>query len=63
MECRLLLFLAIDQGLQNLWHFKILTMESIGKLKYGTSRKWLIVERNGRKFGSRGTTSHIWGYF
>ncbi len=27
----------------------------MGNLKCGTSRKWLIVERNGRKFGTRGT--------
>ncbi len=30
--CRLLLFLAIGQVLQNLWHFEILTLESKRKL-------------------------------
>ena len=32
-ECRLLLFLTTGQVLQNLWHFEILTLESLGKPK------------------------------
>ena len=32
-ECSLLLFLAIGQVLKKLWHFKILTLESMGKPK------------------------------
>ena len=32
-ECSLLLFLAISQVLQNLWHFESLTLESMGKPK------------------------------
>ena len=31
----------------------------MGNLKYGISQKRVIVERNGRKFGTRGTTVHI----
>ncbi len=31
----------------------------MGNLKCGISQKRLIVERNGRKFGARGTTVHI----
>ena len=33
----------------------------MGNLKCGISQKWLIVERNGRKFGTRGSTVHICG--
>ncbi len=50
---------AICQKLKILWHFEILTLESMGNLKCGISRKRLIVERNGRKFGTRCTTVHI----
>ena len=32
-EYRLLLFLALDELLQNLWYFEILTLESMGKPK------------------------------
>ncbi len=57
VEYRLSLFLAIGQVL---WHFEILTCESMGKPKmWILSRKWLIVERNGRNFGTRCTTVHI----
>ena len=31
----------------------------MGNLKCGISQKRLIVERNGQKFGARGTTVHI----
>ena len=55
----LLLFLGIGKVLKNLWHFEILAWVSTGNLKCGISRKWLIIERNGRKFGTRGTTVHI----
>ncbi len=43
-ECRLLFFLAIGPSLQNLWHFKILTLESMGKLKI-----WNISKRADRR--------------
>ncbi len=57
-ECRLLLFWAIGQVLQNLWYFDFLTWESIKNLQCGISRKRLIVERNGRKVGTRPTRVH-----
>ncbi len=51
-ECRLLLFLAIGQVLQNLWHFEVLTLESKGKPKmWNISKtadcraKWIIDHR------------------
>ncbi len=50
---------AICQKLKILWHFEILTLESMGNLKCLISQKRLIVERNGRKFGAWGTTVHI----
>ena len=59
-ECSLLLFLAIGQVLPNLWHFEILTLESMGKPKCGVSRTRLTVEGKGQQFGTRGTTGHIW---
>ena len=31
----------------------------MGKLKCGISQKRLIIEQNGRKFGTRGTTVHM----
>ncbi len=41
-------------------HFEILTWESMGKPKMCIlSRKQLIVQRNGHKFGTRCTTVHI----
>ncbi len=58
VEYRLSLFLAIGQVLKILWHFEILTWESMGKPKmWILSRKGLIVERNGWKFGTRCTTA------
>ena len=53
-----LLFLPIGQVLKILWHFETLTQESMGNLKCGISQKRLVIERNGRKFGSRGITVH-----
>ena len=72
-EYRLLLFWQ-SAKIKILWHFKILltqdhmgveisneilTLESMGNLKCGMSQKRLIVERNGRKFGTRDPTVHI----
>ncbi len=48
------LFLAIGWVLKVLWHFKILTWESMGNLKCGISWKQLIVEWRGQKFGDSG---------
>ncbi len=63
-ECRLLLFLAIGQVLQNLWHFEILTWESMGKPKMWIISKTAYRRVKWPKFGSRGTTvnmySDIW---
>ncbi len=57
VEYRLSVFLAIGQVL---WHFEILTCESIGKAKmWILSQVWLIVERNGRKFATRCTIVYI----
>ncbi len=42
-ECQLLLFLAIDQVLKQLWQFEILTLESMGNLKM-----WNISKTNDR---------------
>ncbi len=53
------LFLAISQVLKILWHFEIFTWESMGNLKCGISQKRLILERDGRKFRSRGVIVHI----
>ena len=53
-------FLANPPSFKNLCHFEILTWESMGNLKYGVSRKRLIVEQKGRKFGIRGPVVHIW---
>ena len=56
VEYRLLPFLAIGQIW---WHFEILIWESMEKQKYGISRKRLIVEWSGQKFGTRGPKVHI----
>ncbi len=57
-------FLGNRPSLKNvvsLWNFNIGVN---GKyLKCGISRKRLIVEWNGRKFGTRGITGHLLGYF
>ncbi len=52
---------AICQVLQNFWHFEFLTWESWENLKSGIHVSWkqLIVEWNGRKFGTQGTTAYI----
>ncbi len=42
-QCSLLLFLAIGQVLQNLWHFRILTLESMGK-----PEMWISKTADGR---------------
>ena len=50
--------LAICQKIKKfvaLWNFSIGVS---GKLKCGISQKWLIVEQNGGKFGTRSTTMH-----
>ncbi len=59
VQNRLLFFLAISQVSQNVGHFEILTLESMGNLKCGLSQKWLIVEPHGRKFETWGTAVHI----
>ena len=59
VEHRLLLFLPIGQVLKHLWHFEILTWESMGKPKMWLISKTVIIEWNGRKFGTQGTTVHI----
>ena len=46
-------------NLKILWHFEILTWKSVGKCKCAISWKELIVEQNGWKFGTQGTTVHI----
>ncbi len=53
-ECSLLLFLAIGQ-IQNVWHFEMLTLESMGKR--------LIVERNWQKLGLGVLQYTYGGYF
>ncbi len=55
-ECRLLFFLVIGQVLQNLWHFEILTLESIGNPK-----TWNITKTDDR----RAKQTKIWdsGYY
>ena len=57
-EYGLLLFLAIGQVLNfvALWNFK---MRVNGKTKCEIPWKRLIIERNGRKFGTRASTVHI----
>ncbi len=53
-------FIANWPSFKNLWHFEILTWESMGKRKmWHIFSKRLIVERNGWKFGTLGTTVHI----
>ncbi len=47
----MVLFFAIGQVLTILWHFEILTWESMGKPKMWNISKRLIVEQNGRKLG------------
>ncbi len=59
-ECRLLLFLAIGQVLQNLWHFEILTLESVGKPKMWNISNIADSRAKRAKFGTRGTIVHIW---
>ncbi len=60
VEYRPSLFLVIGQVLKMLWHFEILTWESMEKPKmWILSQKRLIVERNGQNFGTRCTTVHI----
>ncbi len=59
VEYRVSLFFAISQVLKILWHFEILTCESMGNLKCEISRKWLIIERNRWKSGTQTTTVHI----
>ena len=55
-ECRLLLFLTIGHVLQNLWHFEMLTLESVGKPKM-----WSISKTADR----RAKQTNIWdsGYY
>ncbi len=54
---RAVTFLGNQPSFVALW---ILTCESMGKPKmWILSRKWLMVERNRRKFGTRCTTVHI----
>ncbi len=55
-------FLAIVQILQNVWHFEILTWESMGKPKLWNISKtrWADRRANKQKFGTRGTTVHMW---
>ncbi len=43
-ECRVLLFLATGQVLQNIWHFEILTLESMGRPKM-----WYILKTADRR--------------
>ncbi len=56
--------LAICQKIKNLWHFEILTWESMGHLKCEISRIRLIVEQNGQKNWDSGYYSaHTKGIF
>ena len=64
VEYRLSLFLAIAQVLKILWPLENFKMGSQWEnLKCGIFRKRLIVERNGQKFGTLGTTVHYGRYF
>ena len=51
--------LAVCQKLKILWHFEILTWESMANLECGIIQKRSIAERKGLKFETRGTTVHI----
>ena len=63
VEHRLLLSLAIGQVLKILWHFQILTWESMAKPKMWNISKTTDRRAKRTKIWSRGTTVHIWKYF
>ncbi len=59
VQYRLLLFLPIGQALKKYSTLKFLHGSQWENLNCGISRKQLIVERNGQKFGICGTTVYI----
>ncbi len=54
-----IIFLANQPSFKNFVALDILTFESMGKPQMSISRKQLVVERNGQKFGTLGPTVHI----
>ncbi len=59
-ECRLLLSLAIGQVLQNLWHFEILTLESMGKPKIWNISK--TVDYKAKRIIDRRAKGKLWHF-
>ncbi len=53
-------FLGNRPTLKNCGTLKCLHGSQMENLKCGITRKWLIVERNGRTFGTHCTTVHIY---